>query len=167
MSEKMRVKLDNFFFFRPEGSSYTTSGDFELSLGLYFYEDETYFKWIKLQKYLFDNYDINEYNKGKFSFIAYGSPIYGVVDGVLLLIPFEDDDRIKPELKDYFKDIHSRMNNTSCDKPIMGYTISELYDIFELDKVSDDYNPQKQLKRISDNVYSYRSAYTFHENINQ
>lgn len=161
----MKSKLDNFFFLRPEGSSYTTGGDFELSLGLYFYKDETYFKWIKLQKYLFDNYDIPEYNKGKFSFIAYGSPIYGVVDGVLLLIPFNGDDRIKPELKDYFKDIHSRMNNTSCDKPIMGYTISELYDIFELDKFSDDYNPQKQLKRMSDHVYSYRSAHTFYKNI--
>jgi hypothetical protein len=146
-------KLDNFYFSRPEALSVHSQ------LGIMFFdEDETFFKWKKLQQYLFDNYDIPEYDNGKFSFVAAGSPLYGVVDGVLMLIPFVNDDRIKPELTEKFKDVWSRLNSGS-DNQIKGYSIQDLYDIFNLDKYRDyqcDY-------KSNGNIVTYKHTHTFYK----
>ena len=143
--------MDNFFFIRPEISGQNGIGQ------LFFHKDGEYFKWKKLQHYLFYNYPIPEYNNGKFNFITYGSPIYGVVDGILLLIPFENDDRVKPNLIPYFKDIWNRMNNNACSNPIRGRTISELYDIFHLDNyIGEESNYKKE-----DGMIVYKNEHTF------
>jgi hypothetical protein len=143
--------MDNFFFFRPEAMSVHR----ELGIMKFDEGDNTYLKWKKLQHYLFYNYDIPESNNGKFNFTAYGSPIYGVVDGVLMLIPFPDDDRVKPELLDYFKDIWSRMNNG-----IEGYSIDELYDKFDLSNYDGDESNYKE----DGQIIVYKHAHTFYKN---
>jgi hypothetical protein len=145
--------LNNFIFFRPEAMS--VHPEFGI---LFFDKDEKFHKWKKLQQYLFDNYEIPDYNNGKFSFIAYGSPIYGVVDGILRLIPFSDDDRIKPELKPLFDDIWSRCNNEQ-DNQIKQYSISELYDIFELDK-EREYKPDY---KVEGNIIVYKHEHCFYK----
>jgi hypothetical protein len=147
--------MDNFYFLRPEISH-------ENSIGmLFFHKDEEYFKWKKLQHYLFHNYDIPEYNNGKFNFTAYGSPIYGVVGGVLQLIPLEDDAGIlKPELIPHFKDVWFRMGNNNCDNPIKDFSITELHDIFNL----KDYNFEDTNYKFEGNFIKYKHEHTFYKN---
>lgn len=132
--------MNNFYFFRPEHR----------------HEDETFLKWKKLQHYLFYNYKIPEYNNGKFDFTAYGSPIYGVVDNILLLIPFENDNRVKPELLNYFKEIWNKIN----DESIIPHSIEELYKMFDLDNyVLEDSN-----FKIDGGIISYKHEHTFYKN---
>lgn len=148
-------KLDNFYFCRPE--AYSVHPD----LGILFFEkDDTFFKWKKLQQYLFDNYDIPEYYNGKFNFIAYGSPLYGVVDGFLHLIPFEGDDRIKPELVEECEDMWRRMNDESCDNHIKGFAISQLYKLFDL----DNYRDLQSNYKAEGNVITYKHEHTYYKN---
>jgi hypothetical protein len=143
--------MDNFFFSRPEISGKSEFGQ------LFFHKDDEYFKWKKLQYYLFYNYPIPEYYNGKFNFIAYGTPLYGVVDGLLLSIPFPNDDRVKPELIPYFKDIWGRMNNDACNNTIRGISISELYDIFNL----DNYMFEEINHKIEGGIIVYKNEHTF------
>ena len=147
--------MNNFFFIRPEAEF--VHQEFGI---MKFFKDETFFKWKKLQHYLFHNYDIPEYYNGKFNFIAYGSPIYGVVDNILQLIPCQNDDRVKPELFYYFVDIWNRMNNTDHSNPIIGYNIDTLYGIFNLDNYEE---VECDLKR-NRNIITYKNEHTFYKN---
>jgi len=127
---------------------------------LKFFKDDTFFKWKKLQHYLLHNYNIPEYYNGKFNFITYGSPIYGVVDNLLQVIPTPDDDRVRPELLDYFKNVWGRMNNKDHDNPIMGHNIDTLYELFNL----ENYKEVECDLEGNINIITYKNEHTFYKN---
>lgn len=118
--------MNDFIFSREECVKFT-SGDLPVCWNI-----DVYYKWISLQNYLINSYELADIYKGRFNFLAYGTPFYGIIDGKLMLVPLLDDDRVNPELQEYFKNVWKRVNS-DCDNPVKIYSISKLFEIFNLD----------------------------------
>lgn len=116
------AKLDNFIFNR-EGAVRFTSGD-----EMFIWDEGVYKKWLAVIDFLICEYEVAEWHdKDGFSFIAYGSPFYGVIDGKLMLVPLAEDFRVAENLIPFFKSVWGRIN-----KDIKPLSIPELYDLLGL-----------------------------------
>lgn len=156
----MKNNLDNFYFCKPYSYFHPYGGH-------HFDDTKEYHQWLKVIKYIFDNYDLYEKDyTNSFTFTPHHTPLVGVVDGKLREIPFDNDYRIKPERLEEFKSIWARLKTPREKKDknsIVSYSISELYHIFDLENNGEEYDPKKCLTIREDGVINYTTAYTFYK----